>query len=1560
MAEERHGIEVGIDSRDAKRGENEVVRSLDNIKKKTEEVGKAGEAGGKRAGDGLGKAAGGADKAGRSIDAIKAKARGAGDAAGSAGDRASAAFTKATGNIDRATAAAARMHPPLKQIETTMTRVSQTRVFDMPNKSATGFLATLGSVRSLLAATAGIAIGQNIASTAVQFKGFDQALKIVTGSTQAANAELAWAEQTANKLGFRIADVTKTYVGFSAAAKGTALEGEEQRHVFESITRAAAAYGLTNDQLKGSLLAVQQMIGKGTVSAEELRGQLGERLPGAVQIAARAMGVTTQVLFKMMEQGQLTSDTFLAKFANQLDKEIPKSARSANAAFNEFLSQLDKAKLAIANGGFFEGLASGAASLAKAMQDLADSGTLASIGSAIGGVLKFLGENIELLKTAAIAWGVYFAAIKVQALVAFVSQLVALEIALGATTTGTALLGVTMKGLQAIFMRVLGPIGLIVGAITGLIALYQHLTGVSDDLDIRTKKINDTFRDAASVLSDAKHWGDEAAGAIKGTGTDSSSAEPKIKSFAGEVGNAADQLYRLAQARQADYIASLQQKRQKASLEFSEAWKNTDAGRQARVGAAHGQMRNAGSLSEFFGGMGDAIKGNSEALWFGNTQEGQNQEQMTRARRSMEMLDEAIQIAAKDLEHFVPKKTPGSEVVGKPKPVKRDPNAEVGRNWTANEVAALARKAGLQVNGTDRTAQQQQAQIDKWMAQERVRKGSGGIRPAAVGTSAHERGKGVDFGANVSISQIRDFAKKNAIPIKQLLNEGDHKHMTIGGARSAQEKSEEKLLDLAERRKENEAEFWAQMQGSVEEAGKLPGEAEAYNKELELRKILNDGELANAKELDPLVKQRIQDAIKEKAQKQLIADITQQSISADVASVRLADQEKAMRADSIEQQEDQMALEERMWGIKEQALINGVNLQDEAVKKAYEELEARERTNIAMERKNRLIAEGNAAVDDLVRDSQSPQQQLQTDFEKQMQRIKLSSRSEALKNVAIKEAQEQYADAMNKINDEFAEDMLDSVHRIADAFGGAFGEIVDGIGTLAVMVNQMLQAGYKAGTVGAKANNPVSQLFSGMQDISKNLSTALGPSSKFGQMLGKAGGIFGQASDGAAMGQQTAQIMKALGVKKFSTMGAEIGGAAGNVIGTAIAGPIGGMIGSILGSLAGGFIGGALKKPKFASATITDVYSDVKAKGDGADQKGQANQMARGVQDGILQVATALGAQIGAFAVSIGVDKNGDYVVDTLGRGRLKSGDNNTPEFKTAEEAMAFAIVDAIRDGALKGLSAATDRVMKTVTTSNLNKLIQAAQTYEGLMQSVAMLADPAKATFAQFLKGWELTMSNLKGAGYTYDELIALTVVFADQQKKILEELTAGYRAFLEELTMGPNSGKTVFQQFQDAMAAFTTLQASGTYTQDQFTQAGQRVFDLARQVYGTATPEFEAIKAQLVAATQAAIDGVSAGQQAAIDSAGIITAIGAGTTQAEISNALLRAILDRLYGPQTVVVVPPPTTGTGTYVPPPVTVPVGSTTGTTTTPIPDVANDALWGMDPPDLYSRTTRLEY
>jgi hypothetical protein len=82
------------------------------------------------------------------------------------------------------------------------------------------------------------------------------------------------------------------------------------------------------------------MISKGNVQAEELRGQLGERLPGAFQIAARAMGKTTQELNKMLDNGEVLASELLPALAREIRQTfgsgVPDAVDSAQAALGRF------------------------------------------------------------------------------------------------------------------------------------------------------------------------------------------------------------------------------------------------------------------------------------------------------------------------------------------------------------------------------------------------------------------------------------------------------------------------------------------------------------------------------------------------------------------------------------------------------------------------------------------------------------------------------------------------------------------------------------------------------------------------------------------------------------------------------------------------------------------------------------------------------------------------------------------------------------------------------------------------------------------------------------------------------------------------------------------------------------------------------------------------------------------------------------------------------------------------------------------------------------------------
>ncbi len=182
----------------------------------------------------------------------------------------------------------------------------------------------------------------------LQMQRIERGLKFATGSASEGAAAFEFIRTKAKELGLDLATSARSFTKFSAAARGTALQGQGAKDIFVAVSEAATTLGLSADETEGALNALQQMVSKGTVQAEELRGQLGERLPGAFQIAARAMGVSTRELGKMLEMGQVTANDLLPKLAKELHKSFGEAAKDAagqgQAAFNRFNTAIFEAK----------------------------------------------------------------------------------------------------------------------------------------------------------------------------------------------------------------------------------------------------------------------------------------------------------------------------------------------------------------------------------------------------------------------------------------------------------------------------------------------------------------------------------------------------------------------------------------------------------------------------------------------------------------------------------------------------------------------------------------------------------------------------------------------------------------------------------------------------------------------------------------------------------------------------------------------------------------------------------------------------------------------------------------------------------------------------------------------------------------------------------------------------------------------------------------------------------------------------------------------------------------
>ncbi|MCK5132702.1 MAG: tape measure protein [Candidatus Sabulitectum sp.] len=234
---------------------------------------------------------------------------------------------------------------------------------------ATGLASAFGA---LAVAAASLVILKQITNDGVAMQKMMNTLNVATGD---ATNSMAFLRAEAERLGLDLETSAESFGKIAAAARGTALEGEEVRRIFTAVATASTAMGLSADQTKGALRALEQMISKGNVQAEELRGQLGERLPGAFQLAAKAMGVTTKELNKMLEQGEVLATDLLPKLATVLIDDFGAGAQTASgqaqAQFNRLSTAIFELNAAVANSGVLQAIADLAGLLADAAQGAA-------------------------------------------------------------------------------------------------------------------------------------------------------------------------------------------------------------------------------------------------------------------------------------------------------------------------------------------------------------------------------------------------------------------------------------------------------------------------------------------------------------------------------------------------------------------------------------------------------------------------------------------------------------------------------------------------------------------------------------------------------------------------------------------------------------------------------------------------------------------------------------------------------------------------------------------------------------------------------------------------------------------------------------------------------------------------------------------------------------------------------------------------------------------------------------------------------------------------------------
>lgn len=209
---------------------------------------------------------------------------------------------------------------------------------------------------------------------------FEKTMTIVTGSSQGAADAFAYVREVSNRLGIDVNKTAEIFAKFSAATKGTAVEGRDSVLIFEAFSKAILATGGNTNDVAGAFTQLTQGISKGRFELEDLKS-IAERVPGFFTTFAESLGVTTEQLFKLISAGQIGT-TEILQFAQTLDQSFKGvDVKGFEAELTRLRNTLNDLYIKAGEAGAFK-------TLTKGIEGI----TLAAIGASAAFVL--VGETI--------------------------------------------------------------------------------------------------------------------------------------------------------------------------------------------------------------------------------------------------------------------------------------------------------------------------------------------------------------------------------------------------------------------------------------------------------------------------------------------------------------------------------------------------------------------------------------------------------------------------------------------------------------------------------------------------------------------------------------------------------------------------------------------------------------------------------------------------------------------------------------------------------------------------------------------------------------------------------------------------------------------------------------------------------------------------------------------------------------------------------------------------------------------------------------------------------------
>lgn len=373
-------------------------------------------------------------------------------------------------------------------------------------------------------------------------------------------------------------------------------------------------------------------------------------------------------------------------------------------------------------------------------------------------------------------------------------------------------------------------------------------------------------------------------------------------------------------------------------------------------------------------------------------------------------------------------------------------------------------------------------------------------------------------------------------------------------------------------------------------------------------------------------------------------------------------------------------------------------------------------------------------------------------------------------------------------------------------------------------------------------------------------------------------GSFAKMLESAGIGSAAGQVF--LG-SKGNNLGSAIGGVLGKEAGAALFKGVGGMLGKLggpLGSIVGGVLGGALGSAftKVSKGYAVVTNAGVTAGGNNADLTASSKTSGTGIQAALNNIADQLGGSIGNYAVSIGKRSSGYIRVSASGSSRVadksfakNGGSDLLYDGKDEAEAMRVALLNALQDGAIKGIREGSQRLLKA--GGDIDSALRKALSFEGVFRDLKAIKDPVGSALDAVNLEFRRLIDVFKEAGASSAEYAQLEELYgikrADAVRDANERILGSLKGLKEYLGVGSDFYSLRDRQAQ-AQAIYNPLkarvQAGDATAFDAFAKAAQDLLEIERQISGS-TGAFYARADEIKALTDQAIAGKEAQAAAA-----------------------------------------------------------------------------------------------